>query len=147
MRDESRRLFRQRPHPVRIIVARARIDGGVALDLCAPAKVRVDFGQPVEIVFPYSLIEASPERESYMLRLSSHIGGNAMPHQQQNWGDRWGWPEALDGFLQQRYNLDRGRHILEFTVEAAYRVRPWGHPEATLPQSKFLEGCLEVLIS
>ncbi|MFA5943084.1 MAG: hypothetical protein WC876_01315 [Candidatus Thermoplasmatota archaeon] len=145
MKDETRRMFRRRPDPVRVIVAKARIDGGVAIEPNAPKQVKVAPGQALELAFPYSLREASPDREAYSLRLSSHIGVMAVPPDEKRWGDRWGWPEALDGFLLQRYHLERGRHELAYTTEASYRVTPWRGNGPGIPQTKRLDGTIEVI--
>lgn len=145
MKDEDRRLFRRRPDPVRVIVAKAIIQGGIAMECHSPLQVKLAPEQALEIVFPYSLREASQDRESYTLRLSSHIGPLAVPHDEKRWGDRWGWPEALDGYLLQRYHLERGRHNLEFTAEATYRVTPWRGNDPGLPQTKSIEGTIEVV--
>jgi hypothetical protein len=102
----------------RLVMGQATVRDGPRIDGMAPSMVRLRQGQSLQVVFRYDLAEASRQRERYQFTLRSKLGIQ--------FGDRWGWPQSVVGFLEQNYVLEKpGQFELHVTLVAAYGTRPW----------------------
>lgn len=135
----------QPPQATSLVVARARIDGRVDLSIEAPDRIELAVGQAVEVVFEYTLSEASREHEACSLHLESSLDGKPPQPQEDAWGNRSREPRALEGRLIQRHSMDQpGIHVLRFRAEASYGAPPQDFVRARPEESHAVEGLIEI---
>lgn len=117
----------RRGEPLNLIVARSRIvAGGVRLDLQAPAEVQGYPGAKVLVKHAYRLQEDSPQREEYRFLLRSRLGNKEHAPSLARFGDVYGVPEDIGGFLVHEYVLPAsGEVVLTVEVGAEYTVGSW----------------------
>lgn len=117
----------RRGEPLNLIVGRSHIvGGGVRLDLNAPTTVRGAPGAKVLVKHAYRLQEDSPQREEYRFLLRSRLGSKEHAPSLARFGDVYGVPEDIGGFLVHEYVLPAtGPVKLEVEIGAEYTVGNW----------------------
>ncbi len=112
--------------PIGVEVARAKILGRTVLEPVAPSDVRIPRGQPFELRLMYDLQEASAEKEQYVFEITSRVNDNAEQKKKVQYGDKWGLPQSVIGYVAQPYMLDQpGVYDVTFTARAEYAKRKW----------------------
>lgn len=136
----------RRGEPLNLIVGRSHIvGGGVRLELNAPATVRGVPGAKVLVKHAYRLQEDSPQREEYRFLLRSRLGNKEHAPSLARFGDVYGVPEDVGGFLVHEYVLPAtGPVKLEVEVGAEYTVGSWKSVDVDEHQVK--QAKAEILI-
>lgn len=143
-----RTLFRMRHEPLNLVVSRAWITDDIRLEGLAPAIVRLQKDRPLDVILRYEIEEASREQESYLVHLETSLDGQFARPQEKKWGDKWGWPHALQGVVAQRWRPTEGTHVLTFKAEVTYGRKAWGSREPIGPPlRRSIEGKVEVHVA
>lgn len=115
-----------RIEPASVVVAHAAVEGGVRMEPEAPPTLRLRTGQPLRLKFTYRLRDATPAKEEYRFELVSRLGNERAGPAVAHWGDTWGYPEDVAGFLHQEYVTHRaGTYDLVWQAVAEYSARGW----------------------
>ncbi len=117
----------RRGEPINLIIARSRIvAGGVRLELQAPSEVQGYPGAKLLVKHAYRLQEDSPQREEYRFLLRSRLGNKEHAPSLARFGDVYGVPEDIGGFLVHEHVLPAsGEVVLAVEVGAEYTVGSW----------------------
>ncbi len=140
---------RKKPEPRSIIVAHAAVEGDVAVSGKAPATVRLQKGQPLHLKFTYRLREASRDQEEYRFELVSRLGDERDEPATAHWGDTWGYPEDIQGYVRQVYTPRKaGMFQLTWQAIAEYSVHGWGAAEEDVDVRRAArKGTLSVVVT
>lgn len=138
-----------KPEPVSLVVAHAAVGGTVNLGVKAPATVRLRLGQALHLKLTYRLQESSREQEEYRFELVSRLGDERQDPAVAHWGDTWGYPEDIGGYVRQVYIPRKaGTHELVWQAIAEYSVRGWGEGTAEADiQRAARKGFVRVVVS
>ena len=127
---------------VNLIVARARIAGGIEVTPEAPEKIHIHAGDNVQIKFPFRFDDAAG-REDYHVRLQVHVDGE----DQEAHFDGVDRPVVSDdrrGFVMvEHVFVGAGPHRLKYTASCQLDTAEWSGGEASVQES-VVEG--EVII-
>lgn len=119
-----------------VIVARARIAGGVRLEREAPDEIRVASGQEILVKVPFRFDEVGDAREDYRIVLRTSIGGGPSMEERVEAKDRTGRSDARRGIVMQRHRLEEaGEHALAFAVQVDVERTPWQGGETVVETS------------
>lgn len=133
--------------PVGVDLARAKIFGRAKIESVAPSDVRVPAGKPFELRLLYDLQEASSEKEEYVFELITKVGEGGQQTKKIKWGDKWGLPQSVVGYITQPYTLDTpGAYEVSFTARATYAKRRWLSRSDPKRDEQVVEGRLHVTV-
>lgn len=137
-----------RGEPLNLIVARSHIvGGGVRLDVKAPPTVRGVPGGKLLVKHAYRLQEHSTEREEYRFLLRSRLGKKEHAPSLARYGDVFGVPEDIGGFLVHEYVLPAtGPVTLEIEVGAEYTIGSWKSVDVDHHEIKQAKVEIQVLL-
>lgn len=135
-----------RGEPLNLIVARSHIVGGtVRVELQAPAVARGAPGGKLLVKHAYRLQEDSKEREEYRFLLRSRLGPKEHAPSLARYGDAYGVPEDIGGFLVHEYVLPaKGPVTLEFEVGAEYTIGSWKSVDVDHHEVKQLKAEIQI---
>lgn len=139
----------RRGEPINLIVARSRIvAGGVRLDLQAPAQVQGYPGAKILVKHAYRLQEDSPQREEYRFLLRSRLGNKEHAPSLARFGDVYGVPEDIGGFLVHEHVLPAsGEVVLTVEVGAEYTVGSWKTPDVDKHDIQQAQAEIRILVT
>lgn len=133
--------------PVGVEVARATILGRPELEPVAPSEVRIPAGQAFELRLMYDLQEASAEKEQYLFELTSRVGDRREQTKNVRYGDTWGLPHSVLGYVAQPYTLETpGGYDVTFTARAEYAQRKWLTRAEPKRERRTVDGRLRITI-
>jgi hypothetical protein len=133
--------------PVSVVVADAKIVGGVAIHERAPSEVKVRRGQVLELKFTYNLEEASAKKELYEFALQSTLDGQSQPVARKQIKDSWGTPQGALGYVSQKYRINEAGSVeLRFDASATYTVSKWFGAARRVKDAKNVSGTLTVRV-
>ncbi|HLF16811.1 MAG TPA: hypothetical protein VI796_05205 [Candidatus Thermoplasmatota archaeon] len=138
-----------KPEPLSLVLAHAGVEGEIDLALKAPTKVKVAKGQRLDLKLTYRLQEASRDKEEYRFTLVTRLGEERAEPATAHWGDTWGYPEDVQGYVVNPYTPRRaGTFDLVWQATAEYGVRAWSEGEgAANVQRRSLRGLVQVTVS
>lgn len=133
--------------PVNLVVARARIAGGVMLEREAPAELRVTSGSEVLVKFPFRFDEVSADREDYTVILRTRLDGEALQEEMFEGRDHPARDDGRRGFLVHRHRvMASGTHTLEFQAVVRLARSAWKGDDADLNEAE-VEGQVRLVTS
>ncbi len=129
-----------------IIVARARIAGGIALTEEAPAHARADAGSPIRIKFPFRFEDLSKLREDYTVELRVQIDDEPEETSTLEGKDHPVLSDDKRGFVvQERTIIAPGEHVLRFRAAVRLEIGGWDGGDTQL-QEQALEGRIQLTV-
>lgn len=136
-----------RDGPKAVVVAHASVEGAVEVEAKEKGPVRVAPGQPLHIKLTYRLREASRDEEQYRFELVTRLAEGKPVVASARWGDVWGVPEDIQGFVVTEYAPKRaGRHELIWEATAEYGVKGWAANGETKITRGIRKGVIDIVV-
>lgn len=136
-----------REEPVGVNVARAKVFGRTELRAVAPSEVRIPPGKRFELRLMYDLQEASPEKEQYVFELTSRLDRGDEQVKKVQYGDKWGLPQSVIGYVAQPYTLDEpGVYDISFKARVEYAKRKWLSRDDPKLDERVVDGHLKITV-
>ncbi len=129
-----------------IIVARARIAGGLSLASEAPAQVTADAGSRILIKLPFRFDDLSKLREDYEVTLAVALDDEPEEVATVVGKDILGLSDDKRGFvLQERTIVAPGEHQLHFRASVRLEIGGWDGGETQLQENE-VTGTVRVTV-
>lgn len=131
--------------PTNLVVARARVAGGIELDTCAPDSIDAPAGDEILVKLPFRFDEMERRKEDYEVSLTTRL--DEEPTQEDTFTGRDAAMRSDDrrGFVMTRHRIMLGgRHHLRFEARLRLTVGEWSGEGQEEIQETSCEG--EVVI-
>lgn len=131
--------------PTNLVVARARVAGGIELDTCAPDRLDVKAGDEVLVKLPFRFDEIERRREDYEVSLTTRLDDEEAQADEFRGEDAAMRSDDRRGFVMTRHRIMLGgQHRLRFEARLRLTVGEWSGDGQEEIQETSCEG--EVVI-
>lgn len=129
-----------------IIVARARIDGEVTIDVEELDEVEVQADRPFSVGMAYRIYERSTKKEEWRFRVRTALdagqwerGAGVVQDHAMRSDDQW------SNVHTEHPGIPAGEHVLQFEVEASLGQGEWGADSMKTIASETAQGSIRII--